>query len=238
MCIIFCFETFPDGAVLVHDDWGSNFKKRTSVDLTPEQWRAAPDAGLHNFIIHFIDGKTEDGGFSFDEHALHFLCDSPSSETVASCLNFQSVVEYIISKSPYKVKAIIRWTDGTSKQYKNIGNAGFEKYIAIKYKIHVMHSFFITCWGKGKIDLLGGIVHRLYSLLVAILLEKANNLSLVCRELTSRYSIPGSTTAESSLSIRLFFHVSKESNNSAKSSRTTWKTLNFPTGVFLSSIFF
>ena len=204
------------------------------MNLTPDQWRSAPDAGLHNFIIHFIDGKTDDGGLSFDEHALHFLCDSPSSETVASCLNFESVVKYILATSPYKVKSIIRWTDGTSKQYKNVGNVGFEKYIALKYDLYVIHSFFVTCWGKGKIDLLGGIVHRLYAALVAILLERASNLSLVCRELTNRYKIPGSTSVESSLSTRLFFYVSLDSNKSAKESRTTWRSLNFATGVLFS----
>ena len=215
----------------MHDDWGTSFKVRTSVNLTPDQWRSAKDAGVHNFLIHFIDGKDDDGGYLFDEHAIHFLCDCPGSETVASCMNFESVVEYIVKTAKYDVKAIIRWTDGTSKQYKNVGNVGWEKYLAIKFNIHILHSFFITYWGKGKIDLLGGIVHRLYSLLVAILKERANDLRLVSREMNSRYGTPGSVRAESSLSIRLFRYVSAKANVLAKSQRTTWKTLDFPSGV-------
>ena len=62
----------------------------------------------------------------FSERVLHFLCDCPNTETVASCLNFGSVLDCIMSTCPYKVKLIIRWTDGTSKQYKNVGNVGME----------------------------------------------------------------------------------------------------------------
>ena len=118
---------FPPGAVLVHDDWSTNMKVRTSVNLTPDQWRSAKDSAIHNFLLHFINGKHRDGGFTFEEHALHFLCDVASTETVVSCLNFESVVDYILNTTKYKVKVIIRWTDGTSKQYKNVGNVGVEK---------------------------------------------------------------------------------------------------------------
>ena len=136
-------------------------KVRTSVNLSPEQWRSAKDEAIHNFIIRFIVGKHSDGGYKFEEHVLHFICDVPGTETMASCLNFSSVVDYIMTNVPYDVKSILRWTDGTSKQFKNVGNFGYEKYLAIKYGIQILHSFFITCWGKGKVDLLGGIVHHL-----------------------------------------------------------------------------
>ena len=228
----FCFvEIFPPGAVLVHDDWSTNMKIRTSVNLTPEQWRSAKDAAIHNFLLRFISGNHPDGGFVFDEHVLHFLCDVASTETVASCLNFEKVVKYIVENAGYEVKMIIRWTDGTSKQYKNVGNSGFEKFLCVKYGIRILHSFFPTCWGKGKIDLLGGIVHRLYALLVALLLEKARDLGLVVEVLNEKYSTPGSTRAESCLSTRVFFHVTKIMNDDAKKNRTTWKTLKFPSGV-------
>ena len=200
-------------------------KLRTSVNLTPAMWRKAKDAGLMNFLIHFISGKSEDGGFTFDEHVLHFLCDVGSTETVASCLNFEKVVDYVVktskSKFKYDVKLIIRWTDGTSKQYKNVGNVGFEKYLCIKYKIFILQCFFPTNWGKGKIDLLGGIVHRLYTTLVALLLEKTNELSIVVGKLNDLYGTPGSTVAESMLTQRVFFYVSEEENQRAKENRTS-----------------
>ena len=224
-------EIFPPKTVLIHDDWATNMKIRTSVDLTPEQWRAAKDAAVHNFLIHFIDGDHPDGGYIFDEHAVHFLCDVASTETVSSCLNFDSVVKYIMEQSTYDVKMIVRWTDGTSKQYKNVGNLGMEKSLCLKYGIRIMHNFFPTCWGKGKIDLLGGIVHKLYSYVVADLLEKASDLGLVVEVLNREYSTPGSTRAESSLSTRVFFYVSKEMNERAKRERTTWKSLKFESGV-------
>ena len=187
------FEVFPPGTVLLHDDWGTSMKVRTSVDLTPEQWRSCKDAGVHNFLAHFIVGKDDDGGYIFDEHCMHFLCDEPGSETVVSCLNFETVVEYVIKTTKYEVKAIIRWTDGTSKQYKNVGTVGWEKYLAVKYGISILHSFFPTCWGNGRIDLLGGIVHRLYTKLVAMFLERCGNLKFVVKELNDRYSTPGNT---------------------------------------------
>ena len=68
-------------------------KVRTSVNLIPAQWRSAKDAGVMNFLIHFISGTTPNGGKSFDEHVLHFLCDVASTETIASCLNFGKVVD-------------------------------------------------------------------------------------------------------------------------------------------------
>ena len=213
-------------------------KIRTSVNLTPEQWRSAKDAAIHNFLIRFISGKHPDGGFVFDEHVVHFICDVASTETVASCLNFEKVVEYILENAGYDVKMIIRWTDGTSKQYKNVGNAGVEKFLCVKHGIRILHSFFPTCWGKGKIDLLGGIVHRLYALLVVLLLERARNLALVVDVLNEKYSTPGSTRAESCLSTRVFVHVSKAMNDAAKSDRTTWKTLQFPSGVSTRKQFF
>ena len=141
---------------MIHDDWSTAMKLRTSVDLTPQQWRVSKDCGLHNFLLHIISGKDESGGFLFDERVLHFLCDVASSETVASCSNFERVLDYIMENVGYEVKLIIRWTDGTSKQYKNVGNAGVEKFLCLKYGIRIVHSFFPTCWGKGKIDLLGG----------------------------------------------------------------------------------
>jgi len=206
-------------------------KIRTSVNLNPQQWRAAKDAAIHNFLLHFISGQDLDGGFVFDEHVLHFLCDVASTETVASCLYFEKVVEYIMDKADYEVKMIIRWTDGTSKQYKNVGNAGIEKFLSVKFGVRILHCFFPTNWGKGKIDLLGGIVHRLYALLVAILLEKARDLEIVVDSLNEKYSTPGETRAESSLSTRVFFYVSKIMNEQAKKKRTIWKTLKFPSGV-------
>ena len=233
----FCFEIFPPGTVLVHDDWSTNMKIRTSVNLKPEQWRAAKDAAIHNFLLHFISGKHPEGGFTFDEHVVHFLCDVASTETVASCLNFDSVVDYIMEQADYEVKMIIRWTDGTSKQFKNVGNLGYEKMLCLKHEIRILHCFFPTCWGKGKIDLLGGIVHRLYSTLVADLLERANDLELVVETLNSRYSTPGSTRVESSLSTRVFFYVSKDMNEEAKNNRTTWKSLKFPSGVSSQTFF-
>ena len=224
-------EIFPPGAVLVHDDWSTNMKIRTSVNLSPQQWRAAKDAAIQNFLLHFISGVDPDGGFVFDEHVLHFLCDVASTETVASCLNFEKTVDYIMEKAGYEVKMIIRWTDGTSKQYKNVGNVGMEKFLCVKHGIRILHCFFPTCWGKGKIDLLGGIVHRLYALMVALLLEKARDLEIVVEVLNEQYATPGETRAESSLSTRAFFYVSKIMNEEAKKKRTTWKTLKFPTGV-------
>ena len=229
--ICFCVETFPKGVVLIHDDWGTNFKVRTSVNLTPEQWRSSKDVAYHNFLLRYIDGEHEGGGVSFNEHALHFLCDVPNTETVSSCLNFHTVLEYVMKTVPYEVKLIIRWTDGTSKQYKNVGNVGFEKMLSIKFKIRISHNFFPTNWGKGVIDLLGGIVPGLYAKLITILKERANDLRLVTREMNSRYSVPGSTRAESSLSFRVFFHVSREQNEVEKKERTKWKTLNFQSGV-------
>lgn len=229
------FETFPDGGVLVHDDWSTNMKIRTSVDITPEQWRSAKDAAIHNFLIRFIAGKNESGGFIFEEHAIHFLCDVAGTETVASALNFDNVVKYILDNAKYKVKTILRWTDGTSKQFKNNGTFGKEKLIAINFDITIVHNFFITNWGKGKIDLLGGIVHHIYSQIVRDLLERSNDLKLVCDYANSKYSSPGSTRAESSLTRRQFFYVSKDENDAAKSSRTTWHTLTFPDGVPLFS---
>ena len=215
----------------MHDDWATNMKIRTSVNLRPEQWRAAKDAAVHNFLLHFISGKHPDGGFTFDEHVVHYLCDVASTETVASCLNFESVVDYIMETADYDVKLILRWTDGTSKLYKNVGNVGFEKSLCLKHGIRILHSFFPTCWGKGKIDLLGGIVHRIYSDLVADLLEKANDLELVVKVMNAKYSTPGSTRVESSLTTRVFFYVSKSMNDAARKNRTTWKTLKFPSGV-------
>ena len=212
-------------------------KIRTSININPQQWRSAKDAAIQNFLLHFISGNHPDGGFTFDERVLHFLCDVASTETVASCLNFESVVEYIMENADYDVKMIIRWTDGTSKQYKNVGNVGIEKYLCLKYGIRILHCFFPTCWGKGKIDLLGGIVHRLYAILVALLLEKAKNLELVVEHLNDKYSTPGSTRTESALSIRVFFYVSKTMNDAAKKKRTIWKTLNFPSGVPIPDIF-
>ena len=88
-------------------------------------------------------------------------------------------------------------------------------------KIRIMHNFFPANWGKGKVDLLGGIVHKLYTKLVASLLERASDLRLVTREMNSQFSVPGETRSESCLSVRVFFHVSKEDNAAAKSSRTT-----------------
>ena len=126
---------------------------------------------------------------------------------------------------------IIRWTDGTSKQYKNVGNVGIEKYLCIKHGIRIMHCFFPTCWGKGKIDLLGGIVHRLYAALVARFLERAADLGFIVGILNEESSTPGSTRAESCLTIRVFFYVSKLMNERAKRNRTTWKSLKFPSGV-------
>lgn len=228
-------EIFPPNAALIHDDWSTNLKLRTSENLTAAMWRKAKDAGLMNFLLHFISGKSDDGGFTFDEHVLHFLCDVASTETVASCLNFSKVVPYIIntakSKFKYDVKLIIRWTDGTSKQYKNVGNAGFEKHLCIKYNIMILHCFFPTNWGKGKIDLLGGIVHRLYGEIVRLLKEKANKLNLVVGKMNELYQTPGNTVAESMLTTRLFFYVSKEENDIARDNRTSWLTLKFPTGV-------
>ena len=224
------FEIFPANGVLVHDDWSTNMKVRTSINLTPEQWRSAKDAAVMNFLVHFISGTSNDGGVNFDEHVLHFLCDVASTETVASCLNFERVVEYIMKTAKYDVKVIIRWTDGTSKQYKNVGNIGFEKYLCIKYGINILHCFFPTNWGKGKIDLLGGIVHRLYAKLVALLKERAGNLEIVVGKMNELYYEPGCTKAESMLSVRRFFYVSKKMNEDAKRSRTTWK-LTFSDGV-------
>ena len=218
---------------MIHDDWGTSMKIRSSRDLTPDQWRSAKDAAIHNFLIHYISGTHPDGGMTFTERVLHFLCDCASTETVASCLNFESVLDYIMSTCPYKVNLIIRWTDGTSKQYKNVGNVGMEKYLCIKYNIRILHCFFPTCWGKGKIDLLGGIVHGLYTKLVDILLERATDLNLVVSKMNELYSVPGSTRAESALSLRVFFYVSQEANDRARNDRTTWKTLNFPSGVTL-----
>ena len=153
-CVVFYVETFPPNDVLIHDDWSTNMKIRTSTNLSPAMWRKAKDVGLMNFLIHFISGKSDDGGVTFDEHVLHFLCDVASTETVASCLNFEKAVDYVVtraqSKFKYDVKLIIRWTDGTSKQYKNVGNCGFEKYLCIKYKINILHSFFPYKLGKGK----------------------------------------------------------------------------------------
>ena len=220
----------------MHDDWGTAFKIRTSVNISAQQWRASKDAVSHNFLMRYISGDHESGGFSFDEHAIHFLCDVSSTETVATCLNFQTVLDYVIKTVPYKVDLIIRWTDGTSKQYKNVGNVGFEKMLCIKHKIRILHNFFPTNWGKGKVDLLGGIVHKLYTKLVASLLERANDLRLVTREMNAQFSVPGETRSESCLSVRVFFYVSKEANAAAKTSRTTWKTLGFPSGVNLIRI--
>ena len=232
------FEAFPDGAVLLHDDWGTSFKVRTSVNLTPDQWRSAKDTVSHNFILRYIDGRDKDGGVSFIEHALHFICEVSSTETMATCMNFHSVLKYIMETVPYEVKLFIRWTDGTSKQYKNSGNFGFEKMLGIRYKMKMSHNFFVTYWGKGKVDLLGGIVPGLYTKLVAILLERENDLRLVVRMMNSNYGIPGSTRAESCLALRVFFYVSREENELAKQQRTKWKTLNFPTGVTVTIIFF
>ena len=227
---VFCFKIYPPDTLLIHDDWSTNGKIRTSVNLNPEQWRSSKDYSIHNFLIHFIVGKDDKGGLIFEEHVVHFLCDSNSTETVGSCINLEKLVEYVMEKSP-KTRVILRWTDGTSKQYKNVGTVGFEKYIAVKYQVFFIHSFFPTNWGKGKIDLLGGIVHRLYSKLIPILLEKSQYLKVVVKEMNSRYSVPGSTSSESSLSTRVFFYVSLTTNKDAKSSRTTWKTLSFPLWV-------
>ena len=237
MISLFFGKIFPRNAVLIHDDWGTSMKIRSSTNLTADQWRSAKDAAIHNFLIHYIDGTLPDGGMAFTERVLHFLCDCASTETVASCLNFESVLDYIMSTCPYKVELIIRWTDGTSKQYKNVGNVGMEKYLCIKYNIRILHCFFPTCWGKGKIDLLGGIVHGLYTKLVAILSEKATDLGLVVSKMNELYSVPGSTRAESALSLRVFFYVSQEENDRVRSERTTWKTLNFPSGVTLLILF-
>ena len=76
---------------------------------------------------------------------MHLLCDEPGSETVTSCLNFETVVEYVIKTAKYEVKVIMRWTDGTSKQYKNEGTVGWEKYLTVKYRINILNSFFPTC---------------------------------------------------------------------------------------------
>ena len=108
------------------------------------------------------------------------------------------------------------------------------KFFCIKYGIRILHGFFPTCWGKGKIDLLGGIVHSLYAKLVAILLERASDLGLVVRKMNELYSLPGSTRVESSLSLRVFFYVSQQANEKARLDRTTWKTLSFPSGVPIS----
>ena len=67
--------------------------------------------------------------------------------------------------------------------------------------------------------------------MVALLLEKARDLEIVVEVLNEQYSTPGETRAESSLSTRAFFYVSKIMNEEAKKKRTTWKTLKFPTGV-------
>ena len=215
----------------MHDDWSTNMKVRTSINLRPEQWRSAKDAAIHNFVIRFINGTHANGGYTFDEHVVHFICDCSGTETIASCLNFESVVDYILEIVDYEVKSIIRWSDGTSKQFKNVGNFGVEKHLAIKHGFHILHVFFPTCWGKGNIDLLGGIVHQLYAALVALLLERVSDLRLVVREMNSRYRIPGSTRSESSLSTRVFYYVSLAMNKLAKQKRTTWSTINFPSGV-------
>ena len=77
-------------------------KIRTSVNLNPEQWRSSKDEAIQNFIVRFIDGTHPDGGLKFVEHVLHFLCDVSSTETVASCMNFESTVEYIFQKVDLK----------------------------------------------------------------------------------------------------------------------------------------
>ena len=227
------FESFPQGGVLIHDDWSTNMKVRTSVNLCPEQWRAAKDCSIQNFLLRFIIGQDDQGGTLFEEHAIHFLCDSNSTETVASCLNFEKVMEYVQKVVPYDIKVVFRWTDGTSKQYKNIGNVGEEKKLAIRHGCYILHLFFPTNWGKGKVDLLGGIVHQLYSSVIPDLKERSNDLGVVVSKFNSLYSQPGSTRSESSLSKRVFFYVSLKENQIAKKNRTTWKTLSFPSGVIL-----
>ena len=67
--------------------------------------------GLMNFLIHFISGKSDNGGFTFDEHVLHFLCGVASTETVVSCLNFEKVVDYVVKTSRSKFKYDVKLTD-------------------------------------------------------------------------------------------------------------------------------
>ena len=118
------------------------------MNLTPQQWRAAKDCSIHNFLVRFIIGKDENGGTLFQEHALHFLCDSNSTETVASCFNFERVMEYVHKVVPYDIKVVFRWTDGTSKQHKNIGNVGEEKKLAIRYGCFIFHLYLAMIFGN------------------------------------------------------------------------------------------
>ena len=60
--LLLFIKLFPDNVVLVYDDWGTTMKVRTSVNLTPEQWRSAKDTVVHNFLLHYIDGKSPNGG--------------------------------------------------------------------------------------------------------------------------------------------------------------------------------
>ena len=105
------------------------------------------------------------------------------------------------------MKLIIRWTDGTSKvskQYKNVGNTGLEKYLCINHKISILRCFFPTNWGKGKIDLLGKIFHRLYVKLVVMLKERTRDLRIVVGKLNELYGTQSSTVVESMLTHRGF----------------------------------
>ena len=108
LIILFLFEIFPPNTVMIHDDWSTNMKVRTSVNLTPQQWRSAKDCAIQNFLLRIISGKDDDRGIIFDERVIHFLCDVSSTKTVASCMNFESVLDYVMDNVDYEVKLIIR----------------------------------------------------------------------------------------------------------------------------------
>jgi len=133
------FEYFPDFCCTIWSDWSTSFKVRTQVDITPKEWRCAKDEASEGHLVNFIKNKAEQG-YNFFQHHLSFFCDNPSTETVASYMNFQKVVEYCVEHVK-TLKVIIRWTDGPGKQYKNIGTAVEEKKLAIQHGVTITISF-------------------------------------------------------------------------------------------------
>ena len=53
--------------VIVWCDWSTSFKVRTSLDITPAEWRAAKDEAQENYLCNFIGDN--------EQHILHFICD-------------------------------------------------------------------------------------------------------------------------------------------------------------------
>ena len=68
------------------------------------------------------------------------LCDDSGTETVASYVNFQKIVDHC-NEQVQNLNYMIKWSDGTAKQYKNVGTAFEEKLSAVKKGIKITTLF-------------------------------------------------------------------------------------------------